>query len=116
MKVLLLEDEPDLGAAIQRVLQGEGYVVDWVQEGERAWAYVEQLQVDYSVAILDWMVPQLSGLELCQRLRTHHYMVPILLLTARDGLSDRVQGLDAGADVCSISARGCPNCYFRHKT
>ncbi len=53
MKVLLLEDEPDIGAAIQRVLQREGYGVDWVQEGEMAWAYVEQLQVDYSVAILD---------------------------------------------------------------
>ncbi|WJI23134.1 response regulator transcription factor [Thermosynechococcus sp. B0] len=98
MKVLLLEDEPDLGAAIQRVLQREGYVVDWAQEGELVWAYIEQLQVDYSVAILDWMVPRLSGLEVCQRLRIHHYTVPILLLTARDGLSDRVQGLDAGAD------------------
>ncbi len=98
MKLLLLEDEPDLGRAIQRVLQRQGYVVDWVQDGLTAWGYFEDLGMDYRLAVLDWMVPGLSGLELCQRLRSHHHTLPILVLTARDTLGDRVKGLDAGAD------------------
>ena len=69
MRVLLVEDEPDLGAAIQRVLHREKYLVDWVQDGAEAWSYLNSQWVHYTLAILDWMVPGLTGVELCQRLR-----------------------------------------------
>ncbi len=98
MRVLLVEDEPDLGAAIQSSLSRHKYIVDWAMDGHQAWAYLDQTQVHYIVAILDWMLPGLSGLELCQRLRANHNPLPVLLLTARDSMADKVAGLDAGAD------------------
>lgn len=98
MRVLLVEDEPDLGAAIRRVLNREKYVVDWVQDGSEAWAYLDNAGVHYTLAILDWMLPGISGIELCQRLRTQNNPLPILMLTARDRMEDKVAGLDAGAD------------------
>ncbi len=98
MRVLLVEDEPDLGTAIHRVLSREKYVVDWVQDGREAWAYLDNANVHYTLAILDWMLPGLSGVELCQRLRTQNHPLPVLMLTARDRLEDKVAGLDAGAD------------------
>ena len=96
MRLLLLEDEPDLGAAIQKNLQQNRYIVDWFTEGDIAWEALRQN--DYTLAVLDWMVPNLSGLDLCKRLRQHQKTLPILILTAKDAMGDRVQGLDAGAD------------------
>ncbi len=98
MRVLLVEDEPDLGVAIHRVLRREKYVVDWVQDGSAAWAYLDDHHIHYTVAILDWMLPGLSGVELCKRLRIQNNPLPILILTARDRMEDKVAGLDAGAD------------------
>ena len=98
MRILLVEDEPDLGAAIQKVLDREKYVVDWVLDGAEAWDYLDQKWTQYEVAIVDWMLPSLSGLELCQRLRSKNNPLPVLMLTARDRIEDRVTGLDAGAD------------------
>lgn len=98
MRILLVEDEPDLGAAIQRVLSREKYIVDWVQDGIKAWDYLDAQWADYTVAIFDWLVPGISGLELCQRLRAHHSPLPVLMLTAKDSMEDKVKGLDAGAD------------------
>jgi two-component system, OmpR family, Ni(II)-responsive and/or redox-responsive regulator NrsR len=98
MRVLLVEDEEDLGAAIKQVLVSEKYVVDWVLDGTQAWHYLESQWTDYSVAIVDWLLPQLSGLELCQRLRLHQYSLPVLMLTALGQPENRVAGLDAGAD------------------
>ena len=98
MRVLLVEDEIDLGTAIERSLKQEKYIVDWVQDGREAWNYLEQQPTEYSVAILDWMLPRLSGLELCKRLRRDKNPLPVLILTAKDRIEDRVEGLDAGAD------------------
>jgi DNA-binding response OmpR family regulator len=98
MRILLVEDEPDLGAAVQRVLSREKYVVDWVQNGTEAWKYLDDRRIQYTVAVLDWLLPGLSGLELCQRLRQKQNPLPVLMLTARDSLEDKVAGLDAGAD------------------
>jgi DNA-binding response OmpR family regulator len=97
MKILLMEDEADLAIAIQKTLRSQNYVVDWVTDGRLAW---EALQAGdpYQLAILDWMVPEISGLEICQRLRRAQQPIPVLMLTARDRMSDRVAGLDAGAD------------------
>lgn len=98
MHLLLVEDEPDLGYAIQSALLRRNYVVDWVQDGELAWDCLQRLSHNYTIAIVDWMLPKLSGLEICQRLRSQHNSLPVMMLTAKDSLSDRVIGLDAGAD------------------
>ncbi|HIK05357.1 MAG TPA: response regulator transcription factor [Trichormus sp. M33_DOE_039] len=98
MRVLLVEDEPDLGSAIKRTLNQQKYLVDWVIDGNDAWAYLENSSAQYTVAILDWMLPGISGLELCKRLRYKGNPLPILMLTAKDRMEDKVAGLDAGAD------------------
>ncbi|MDJ0800503.1 MAG: response regulator transcription factor [Calothrix sp. MO_167.B12] len=98
MRVLLVEDEPDLGAAIKRVLHQHNYLVDWVMDGNEAWAYLESSWTEYTLAIFDWLVPGISGLELCKKLRQNHNSLPVLILTAKDSMEDKVTGLDAGAD------------------
>ncbi len=98
MRVLLVEDEPDLGTALKWALKQEKYIVDWVQDGNEAWAYLEYEWTRYTLAVIDWMLPGLSGLELCQQLRAKHSSLPILMLTAKDRREDKVMGLDAGAD------------------
>ena len=98
MRVLLVEDEPDLGKAIKQRLNQEKYVVDWVLDGTEAWEYLESQWTQYTLAIFDWLLPGLSGLELCKRLRTRHSPMPVLMLTAKDQMEDKVAGLDAGAD------------------
>lgn len=98
MKILLVEDETDVGAAILRTLKQEKYIVDWVQDGAEAWDFLAHSQLHYTLAIVDWMLPGLTGLELCQRLRKKQNALPVLMLTARDRWEDRVSGLDAGAD------------------
>jgi two-component system, OmpR family, Ni(II)-responsive and/or redox-responsive regulator NrsR len=98
MRILLVEDEEDLGLAIKQVLVSEKYVVDWVLDGAQAWHYLESQWTDYSVAIVDWLLPELSGLELCQRLRLRQNPLPVLMLTALGQPENRVKGLDAGAD------------------
>ena len=98
MRVLLVEDEPDLGKAIKRTLNQEKYIVDWAQNGNEAWEYLESQWTQYTLAIFDWLLPGLSGLELCQRLRAKNHHLPVLMLTARDRMEDKVAGLDAGAD------------------
>lgn len=98
MRLLLVEDEPDLGAAIQQTLTQSAYVVDWVQDGDLAWEYLTSNWTNYEMAVFDWLLPGLSGIELCQRLRSQSQALPILMLTARDSMEDKVMGLDAGAD------------------
>ncbi|HBL11691.1 MAG TPA: DNA-binding response regulator [Cyanobacteria bacterium UBA11162] len=98
MRVLLVEDEPDLGAAIKRTLTLEKYVVDWAMDGTEAWGYLENQQTKYTLAIFDWLLPGLSGLELLRRLREKRNHLPVLMLTAKDRLEDMVTGLDMGAD------------------
>jgi DNA-binding response OmpR family regulator len=113
MKILLIEDEPDLGAIIQSSLSRHQYVVDWAQDGQTGWEYLtnDSLFVQrfagketlsehssYSLVIIDWMLPKMSGIEICQRLRAGKYTLPVLMLTARDRMEDKITGLDAGAD------------------
>jgi two-component system Ni(II)/redox-responsive regulator NrsR len=98
MRILLVEDEEDLALAIKQVLIGEKYIVDWVADGTQAWDYLKNQWRDYTVAIVDWLLPELSGLELCQRLRLHQNPLPVLMLTALGQPENRVAGLDAGAD------------------
>lgn len=96
MRILLVDDEVELTVPLSRALSREGYTVDVADEGITGCSLA--LQNFYDLLILDWMLPHQSGLEICQELRSHHHQTPILFLTAKDTLDDRVQGLDAGAD------------------
>lgn len=98
MKILLVEDELDLGAIVQKSLSHHQYIVDWVVDGQAGWEYLIDRKSIYSIAIIDWMVPKISGIELCRKLRASKYTLPILMLTARDRMEDKITGLDAGAD------------------
>ncbi len=95
-KILLVDDETALTEPLSRALRHEGYTVDVAHEGQTG----IQLAIagDYRLYILDWMLPQQSGLKICQQLRQAGRLTPVLLLTAKDTLDDRVAGLDAGAD------------------
>ncbi|MFB2835550.1 two-component system response regulator RppA [Floridanema evergladense] len=96
MKILLVDDETELADPLKAILTRDGYNVDVAYDGISG----SQLatQGNYDLLILDWMLPQISGLEICQELRRQGKTTPVLFLTAKDTLDDRVQGLDAGAD------------------
>lgn len=96
MQVLIIEDERRLVRLMRRVLEDERYVVDVAFDGENG---IEKAGFGaYDLIILDIMLPQCDGIEVCRWLRTQHIATPILMLTARDQLEDKVAGLDAGAD------------------
>lgn len=96
MRVLLVEDDVLLGDGLQQGLIQQGYAVDWLQRGDEAEAAL--LAHRYDCVVLDWQLPGLTGVELLQRLRARRDTTPVLLLTARDALTDRIAGLDVGAD------------------
>jgi OmpR-family two-component system manganese-sensing response regulator len=96
MHILLVDDEAALTEPLQRVLQREGYVVDVAADGQQGESLA--LGGNYDLLILDWMLPQRSGVEICRRVRKQNPTTPVLFLTAKDTLDDRVEGLDAGAD------------------
>lgn len=98
MKILLVEDELDLGAIVKKSLSHHQYIVDWAVDGQAGWEYLIDNKSTYSLAIIDWMLPKISGIELCRKLRASKYTLPILMLTARDRMEDKITGLDAGAD------------------
>jgi len=94
--VLVAEDDEGLRSVLERGLRESGYAVDAVGDGELALRYLDTYE--YEVAIVDWRMPKVSGLEVIQRLRRRGSALPILMLTARDTARDRVTGLDEGAD------------------
>jgi DNA-binding response OmpR family regulator len=96
MRILVAEDDRALRDVLQRGLREAGYVVDVAADGEQALANLTA--VEYEVAVLDWRMPGLSGIEVIESTRTAGVFTPILLLTARDTPHDRVEGLNAGAD------------------
>ena len=101
MQILLVDDEVELTEPLSRLLTREGYHVDVADDGEEALSAIDlrhRQGTVYDLLILDWMLPQLSGLDVCQALRSQGITTPVLFLTAKDTLDDRVQGLDAGAD------------------
>jgi DNA-binding response OmpR family regulator len=96
MHLLLVEDERRLAAAVRRVLQEEGHIVDLADDGADGLAQARA--ESYDLIVLDVMLPTMNGFEIARRLRAGKDATPILMLTARDSVQDRVQGLDAGAD------------------
>ncbi len=96
MRILIVEDEPDLNSLLKKLLEEEHYAADTCLDGEEALDYIEA--AEYDGIILDIMLPSLSGLEVLRRIRAAGKTVPVLLLTAKGSVEDRVRGLDAGAD------------------
>src|SRR5690242_9793162 len=96
MRVLVVEDDARMADAVRRGLESENIAVDVVPSGEEAlWRVDPSL---HSVVVLDLMLPGIDGIETCERLRHAEVWTPILMLTARDAVSDRVAGLNSGAD------------------
>ena len=96
MRILLAEDDPMIGAAVERGLRQDGFVVDWVRDGAAAeTALADRL---HDLLLLDLGLPRRAGLEVLAAMRRRNDARPVLILTARDAVSDRVAGLDAGAD------------------
>ncbi|MNB69021.1 Transcriptional regulatory protein CusR [compost metagenome] len=97
MKILLAEDDRRLGELIAHMLKKKAEcAIDWVTTGEDAYHYAAEAQ--YDVLILDWMMPEGDGLGVCRKLRRDGYSGAVLMLTAKDSLQDKIEGLDAGAD------------------
>lgn len=96
MRILFAEDDKRLSKMVTFLLQKENYIVDCVYNGQDAIDYLNL--TTYDIAILDWMMPKKSGIEVCKYLRHQHQETAILMLTARNSLEDRIDGLDSGAD------------------
>ena len=96
MRILIVEDEVRLAEALAQIMAEQKYQVDQVHNGADGLDYA--LTAQYDVIVLDVMLPKLDGLEVARRLRSAHVSTPILMLTARDEISDKVKGLDCGAD------------------
>ena len=96
MRILLIDDDETLVDLLTRNLEQQNYAVDVATDGEQGWIYGSTYS--YDLMILDWSLPKLDGISLCQRFRTSGYANPIILLTSRDGSQNKIKGLDAGAD------------------
>ncbi len=96
MRVLLVEDEKKMASFIERGLKEEGYAVDVMHDGEQGWECV--VVNEYDVLIFDVMLPKINGFDLCAKVRQSGKRMPILMLTAKDSVEDKIKGLDEGAD------------------
>lgn len=96
MRILLAEDDSRIGTLVKRLLENEKIEVDWVQNGHDVYTYAECSM--YDILLLDWVMPDVSGIDVCSELRKKGYRGGIILLTGKDTIADRVKGLDAGAD------------------
>ncbi|MGH8337056.1 MAG: response regulator, partial [Gammaproteobacteria bacterium] len=96
MRVLLVEDDRMIGEAVAQALKDAGYAVDWVRDGQAA---IDTIEIqNYDVVLLDLGLPKKDGLAVLRSVRARNNPVPVLVITARDGVDDRIQGLDGGAD------------------
>ncbi|MGL4879536.1 MAG: response regulator, partial [Waterburya sp.] len=96
MKILLVDDDETLVELLTRTLAEKSYAIDVARDGEQGWIYGSTYA--YDLIILDWSLPKLDGISLCQRFRSRGYSTPIMLLTSRHGSQNKIRGLDAGAD------------------
>jgi DNA-binding response OmpR family regulator len=96
MRILLVEDEKKVADIIARGLKAERYAVDVCHDGRNGWEAADAY--DYDLVILDLMLPEMSGTEILEKVRRKNQQVPILILTARDGMADKVKNFEAGAD------------------
>lgn len=96
MLILLAEDDPKIAKLLIHLFRKDGYQIDHAKDGVEALLYTESNQ--YDIVLLDWMMPEISGLEVCEVLRNRHFNGGILMLTAKDTLDDKILGLENGAD------------------
>ena len=96
MRVLLVEDDCMIGEAVQQALKDASYAVDWVRDGASASVTLDSQ--DYGMVLLDLGLPKKDGMEVLRSIRTRNNPVPVLVITARDAVDDRIRGLDSGAD------------------
>jgi len=96
MKILIIEDEKKMASFLERGLKEEHYSVDIAYDVVKGWEYA--MTNEYDLLIVDWMLPKMSGVELCQKFRGEGKTVPVLILTAKDSVEDKIKGLDQGAD------------------
>jgi len=96
VRILIVEDEQKMANFIERGLKEEGYAVDTAYDGQQGWEYVSGNE--YDLIVLDIMLPKMSGLALCDKIRKAGKRTPVLILTARDAIEDKIKGLDQGAD------------------
>ena len=96
LRILLVEDDKRIANALAEALTDQNYVIDIALDGEIGWEFIEAFP--YELIVLDVMLPKQDGVSLCQQLRQSNYSMPILMLTAKDTSTDKVIGLDAGAD------------------
>ncbi len=96
MRILIVEDDDRIAKPLMEDLKHQGYAVDFARDGLEGWEYAQA--ANYDLILLDVMLPKMDGITLCKRLRAARFSTPILMLTARDTISDKVTGLDAGAD------------------
>jgi two-component system, OmpR family, response regulator QseB len=96
MRILIVEDDDRIAKPLMEDLRHQGYAVDFARDGMEGWEFAQV--ANYDLILLDVMLPKMDGIMLCKRLRAAKFSTPILMLTARDTTSDKVTGLDAGAD------------------
>ncbi|MDP3962382.1 MAG: response regulator transcription factor [bacterium] len=111
MTILVIEDEIKLVNILKKALKNERYAVDTAFDGEEG--LQKAMKNNYSLIILDIMLPKKDGMEVCRELRAHHINTPIIILTARGVVGDRVQGLDLGADDYLIKPFGIDELFAR---
>ena len=96
MRILIIEDEKKMASFLERGLKEEHYSVDVAYDGEKGLEYA--MTNEYDLLIVDWMLPKMSGVELCNKFRKEGKTVPVMILTAKDSVEDKIKGLDHGAD------------------
>ena len=111
MRLLIVEDDAPLASGLRRILEAEGHAVDLTSRGEQAVLAASQERFD--LVILDIGLPQMDGFEVLRRLRAAERRVPVLVLTARDAVDDRVRGLDLGADDYMVKPFAMPELTAR---
>ncbi len=111
MKILVLEDDPQLSDIIAEALRAQRHMVETADDGETGWDLIDYSPVD--LVVLDVLLPGLTGVEFCQRLRSRGSEIPVLMLTSRDTSEDKVLGLDAGADDYVVKPFDLPELMAR---
>jgi DNA-binding response OmpR family regulator len=98
MRILIVEDQIKLAQSIKKGLENIGYAVDLAHDGATGLRKIQATPDNFDLIILDIMLPELDGLSLCKKIRSERIMIPVLMLTAKDTLDDKIDGLDVGAD------------------